>query len=617
MIKILEPFALFSLISILLLIAIYLIKPNYKSKEISSVYIWNEALKFLKRKRRYNKLISVLLFITQCLILLCLSFLLANPLVKIKKDNKEHSIFLLDSSLNMQAGIDAKDTRFNRAIEKIRMDSLDKIKKGGQVTLIKVSTTPEILFNFEEDEEKINDVLNKIEISEESADIDQAIDLALEIKKKNENSCISLYTSNEYKNLKGIKVNNISNEKDFNISILDAKADFIDGYYQVKASCLSNGKNSNCKIKLTFYEHNHLGHGFKKEFIKKLSLWSNQEQIIRFDNTGIFDFEKAKIEVAECEGRTDFDNIKGDNYFWFFPDTKPLLKVQYSSLRPNIFIKGAVRVQKKNYDIRMNVVSEPEQAETSGYDLYIYEHYTPSTVPVDGLVFFINPDKSIFPNIKLLGRREGDFLLDKKLSHPLTQNIADKKIKCTAYQALRISGGYQSLLSIQGEDVCAYIKTKTSKVIVLGLDLNRSDFVIQPDFPFFFHKIFDYFLPLPITKNTFNTNEEVNVRVRDYLVKIQKEGKSNDIKLKKDKVLSFSDEGLYTLEESLLASNQTQNFFVRIPKIESLINKEKIVKNYSISEKRESYYSLVFPISILAFALLIFERVLHYVQKGR
>jgi len=60
---ILNPWALLSLVSLIVLLLIYILKPNFQQKLVSSTYVWKLSLKYKKRKLPINKLRNLLLII--------------------------------------------------------------------------------------------------------------------------------------------------------------------------------------------------------------------------------------------------------------------------------------------------------------------------------------------------------------------------------------------------------------------------------------------------------------------------------------------------------------------------------------------------------------------------
>ena len=69
MIELLMPLGLLGLLGIAVLIIIYILKPNYQQKIVSSTYVWKLSLKYRKRRIPIQRFRNILTFICQMLIL--------------------------------------------------------------------------------------------------------------------------------------------------------------------------------------------------------------------------------------------------------------------------------------------------------------------------------------------------------------------------------------------------------------------------------------------------------------------------------------------------------------------------------------------------------------------
>ena len=111
----LTPLGLLGLIGIPILIIIYIIKPKYHEKKISSTFIWRLSLKYRKKKIPLQWLQRSLLFFVQVLAIGILALVLARPLMQVDaKDGEKVIILDVSASMNSTNGV---DTRLDRAIE--------------------------------------------------------------------------------------------------------------------------------------------------------------------------------------------------------------------------------------------------------------------------------------------------------------------------------------------------------------------------------------------------------------------------------------------------------------------------------------------------------------------
>ena len=77
--NLLLPLGLLALLSLVVLLIIYLLKPNYQQKMISSTFVWKLSLKYRKRKIPVSKLRNILLLLCQVLVLTLAAFIIAKP----------------------------------------------------------------------------------------------------------------------------------------------------------------------------------------------------------------------------------------------------------------------------------------------------------------------------------------------------------------------------------------------------------------------------------------------------------------------------------------------------------------------------------------------------------
>ena len=132
----LVPLGLLGLLGIVALIIIYIIRPNYQQKYISSTFVWKLSLKYRKKKIPTSKLRNLLLILCQVLILTACAAILSKPaqVLKVKIDETE-VIAILDSSASMRTEMDGI-TRFERAVDGVQELSDEILDEEGIVSVI-------------------------------------------------------------------------------------------------------------------------------------------------------------------------------------------------------------------------------------------------------------------------------------------------------------------------------------------------------------------------------------------------------------------------------------------------------------------------------------------------
>ena len=113
--SLLAPLGLLGLLAVAVLIFIYIIKPNYQQKIVSSTYIWKRSLKYRKKRVPVSRLRNILIFLCQMLVLASFAMLLARPVIPyVAETPKNEKVIILDASAGMRVSTGG-ETRFERA----------------------------------------------------------------------------------------------------------------------------------------------------------------------------------------------------------------------------------------------------------------------------------------------------------------------------------------------------------------------------------------------------------------------------------------------------------------------------------------------------------------------
>ena len=141
----LSPWGLLGLLGIIALIIIYIIKPNYQQKFISTTYVWKLSLKYRKKRIPISKLRNFLIILCQILIITAGALILAQPNLVLKEQVQEAEVIaIIDSSASMRAEYE-DETRFKRAVDMAMDLAVTTWENDGIVSVIIADDTPEFL----------------------------------------------------------------------------------------------------------------------------------------------------------------------------------------------------------------------------------------------------------------------------------------------------------------------------------------------------------------------------------------------------------------------------------------------------------------------------------------
>ena len=259
MMKLLVPLGLLGLLGLVALIIIYIIKPNFITKYTSSNHVWQLALKYKKKRLTTNKLRNILLVICQVLIVVSLILIMAKPVIDNSGDgNPNDSVIIIDSSASMRVVNGEGKTRFERAID-LAIDQVNRTAaNNGQTSVILADDDPtfvvqgvapeyaatavDSLFTLQDDDEAC---------SYASADMESAMKLTETIFARNPEAQIYLYTDSNYLSVpEGVHIVNVGESGEWNVGVVDAKAEIVDGLYAVTAQLGMYGKSGSFSLSM-------------------------------------------------------------------------------------------------------------------------------------------------------------------------------------------------------------------------------------------------------------------------------------------------------------------------------------------------------------------------------
>lgn len=644
--RLLTPLGLIGLLGLVIWLVIYLLKPNYQNKYISSTYIWKLSLKYKKKNIPISKLRHILLLICQVLMICAAVFILANPVIVRPSENTgPDKIIVLDASASMRSEFEGV-TRYSRAIEEIRNFAGDAIEQGGTITLISADTESKLLLSGCTDKGELDVVLDGLSCSYGIADVDGAMDIAFDALQDNQSAEICFFTDTTYGNSGKVNVYNMSkvDSGEWNAAILDVRTAYSDGFYtfEVDVACYgkdryvvlkgevgkANGVEASMTLPQTEIDCRDDGTFTVIYTYSTIKHDDNTQLVILNENQKVFSYDYVRFYVEEP------DSVATDNEFYVYGGTMPKVRIQYYSTKPNIFFRNIIIAIRDEWakqhllDIELKVIPEGGEPELSGYDVYIFEHKVPDRLPSDGVVFLLDPDKASNAGFAIKRRvtlpntsdADGEPLSVKDASHPIMKYIEPSAIKVTEYVQVDESSlfGYDVLLNYQGNPVFFVKNTVDTKIAVMAFSINKSNMGISMFFPIMMNNALAYFFPQTFSKYAYAVNDEVTLNARGSSLEVTSSGVEKQTFSEFPASITASAPGTYTVVQSLLGDKTLiENFYVRIDSSESNISGVKaVLDNPEYTPVVSEWYDdLLLYLAAALFALSVAEWLLH-IKEG-
>lgn len=607
------------LIGIGILILIYILKPNYQQKIISSTHVWKLSLKYRRKRVPINRFRNILIFLCQVLIITACSMIMAQPYIDATaEDAVRDQIIIVDASAGMRT-TNGTETRFERAIAQAKSLVDETCDNDGVVSVILAGKEAALLVQDESSREAAKAALDEAVCTYGAADIDGAVALAQSVLDLHASgltvydSTVTLFTDDEYINTGNIEAVNVS-QGEWNAAILNASAVIEENYYNFEVEIASYDLATDVMLHVTVNGVNAFDDTRDPAPVEyripvrcevdmegnavtmKKTVRTSEEVTVTGDPVGIASYESVYFYLEDCA-----DSFVSDNEFFLYGGTRDTLKVQIWSSDTNSFFWQAMGVLQNNLrstrDITYTQLKTEDTPATEGYDLYIFEHQLPESlltngIPKDGVVIISDPDRTM----EGLGIDFGDRVriseagdpLAPGEEHPLTQYIVPERIEISEYVRIVSSEGYSNLLYCGGDPVVLVRNEPDFKLVVMPFSLNMSTFPARWDFAIFFYNLVHYFMPLTVEKYDYEVDETVEFDCRSSLLSVR--GQSGEIAQYEEfpGEIVFSEPGTYIFSQVPISNVPMETLiYVRVPESESDISRTVDALNDVIIKQQE------------------------------
>lgn len=654
----LQPLGFLGLLAIPIIVIIYILRSRYKSKNVSSTFIWKRSLKYVKRRIPLNFIMSLLL-ILQILIVVAASFAIARPTVK-PLESKE-KIIIVDASASMLAE-DGGITRFEHAKQLVEKAS-NEIGSNSQVTLILAGETAQTLSYRESDQGKFLTALRGITCSQGVADITGALQLASRVLDQNTGAKIFYYTDKEYIETDGVQLVDCKRETEWNVGVISLVDKTLAAGTEFIAGIANYGASSSCSVKLLI--------DGKVVAQKGINLEDGEVVEIKFTHSPTVDTGDGQIRVQLTNPVTEYktatvqinsdDSFNLDDSITLYPREKLSPKIMYisnhvvrtggkASCDTSLLYRALISC---GYTIdSSNMYSSPEEVdEFVGYDLYIFEGVDPYELPSDGAVWLLNvnkvPQQTGIKIDPVQRKNENGFAYKKSLSLDVVKEIVENVnyevpsillgIKATINDYYNISdmGAFKPVFTASrydGEEEIAenvFIAGNVGNVrmIVSTFDMNKSTFIaFVSDFPLMLRNMVSYSIPDPLPERVSPVGETVifNIPAGATNVKYNIDGElvsnvditklQHEIKIDKpakyELVVTYPDGDDYGLEEDV----RTYVVTGHTPEEESMITQRIPSDSLDVPEPEDGAKETFEPVEIFPYliALLILLLIIEW-----
>lgn len=575
------PLGLIGLVGIPILILIYILKNKYTEQIISSTYIWNLSEKFLKSKKPISMVSGIISLILQIMIVIAVSFAIAQPRLVLKGQAKDYC-FILDGSASMnrvQAGVTRLD------IGKSRVKSLiEESKDGSTYTLIHMGDTTRIVYQQLDNKEQALELLDSSVLPAYLAPtMVDSMSYAQDYYSQNKSMQTYLVTDKNY-STSNIELINVAEETK-NFAILDAMYEQIASLVRIDGKIISYTSDENLELEVSINS---------KSMSKQVIACEKGKETDFHFTLSVEELQSIELKILNEDGLKE-DNVK-ILYSSVFNHSYRTLLVSDAPT----YLNSAISVWKKT---SLDVISSKDyKSSMRGYDLYIFDSVKLEELPDDGAVWLINIDDNLPQSGFILQDsievEDGVSLTiptsTNSLFKSLTQNLTGQNVMVQSYLKYGQSRSFTNILMFdENPMVFAGTNSYGNREVVFSFDLHTSNISMLSDYIYLVENLLNYSFPTILEKTSYVCGDTLTVNVLGHCRKILVQSPSGKKSYMDTSNITseyyLTEAGTYQLIMTL--GEEEKSFFVyaSMPNTEG-VDLDASEENLSLEGEREENY---------------------------
>ncbi|QBD81820.1 VWA domain-containing protein [Ktedonosporobacter rubrisoli] len=486
--NLLVPAALAFGIIIPIILVLYFMRPRRQERVIGSTLLWQQALQDLQASRPWQRLRITPLLLLQLLAAIFIILVLTRPAIFSTSPISGDTIVILQASASMQA-TDVAPNRFEAAKNSIA-DFIDSLGPADRLSIITMARTPQVLIAESQDKAQLNAALQRARVTNQDADLEQALSLAASLASGHANSQVLVIGDGHVLNpdqtlALPFSVRYLSVGTDApNSAILALSSRTVEGKLIAFAQ-IANYSHKQRAIPVELYADSRLVN------VQTITLAPGANGAVQWGPLN------ASTRFLHARLITQGDAMTADHDAWSIVGGSLHGRVLLVT-KGNGFLNTALRLQP---NITLYQTTPQEYSSNNTFDLTIFDGFAPPKLPA-GSIFFINPPNGTYPfgtsgpEIKVSQVSSGNdninMLTDVDLSSIHTLH-SSHQLKLALWATPIITAPETPLL-VAGEN-------NNRRIAALGFDLHDTDLPLQSAFPILVHNMLNWFLPPPVTGN--------------------------------------------------------------------------------------------------------------------
>lgn len=616
------PYALLVLLAVPVLILIYILRNRYKETTVSSTYLWELSQKFLKKRNPFHSRENLIALFVQILAISFMAVTLAHPVLSIK-GKAQNRVFVLDGSASRNRvrqgdGYDGKETKFEVAKQDI-LKKVNSAKKGSSFTLIiSDSNEPRTICQNIHDTGIFKDYISKAQCSYSANSLNDSISLAQKRLSNGTGSDLYLATDKKVKISDNVHLRSYFNEKQTNYAITN-----------VEFSYENDSENENNIAIVPHYVcYDHDNANFRIRFKindQELGVTKVQTKSAGVECTGKYAFNYTDtIASVTCEIDEYFaeqekgyrDCLSLDNSYTFFNEKAERNANVLLVSRTPLYLQAAF----KSWGVSCKTISPSSYAATSGYDIYVFDSFTPEILPTDGAVWFVASDTDVpgsgFSHLNTYTDEENGYRCEYSddngslIYKQLTKNLSKKDVLVSSFERYSrdSDSNFTTILSYRNiPRIFAGRIASGQREVVFSFALQKASLAITYDFLPLIRNLVTFSHPSLLNTFSYIVGDSATINAGDDVVsrtRVAPDGKETPVVKGTSQYINFDFDqvGTYVLKSVNNQKVETDiNRFVNYPKEEGSPIAEDLTDYQIVNptmNKVNGIYDSILPVAI-------------------
>ena len=559
----LYPLGLLGLLGIPVLIIIYIIKSKYTEQTVSSVYLWKLSERFLKKKNPLSRLTGLISLLLQILAVIAISLTIAHPILTVPGAAQDYC-FVLDGSGSMQMQHGQEGTRFDAG--KMQIDQLIRdAADGSTYTLIYAAEQTSTVFEKTDSKQVALALLEGLQPTYSENTLVDAQSVAQSYFMQNSGTDVYLVTDKGYQMHENITLIRLCDESAQNYALSGVSYSLQGDMLVVSGNVTSY--RSDATLTLELYVDDVAQPAVTSTVVAK------REKATAFQLAAkITSFESLRVCIAGQDVLACDDSV-----MLFDPQSDDTYRILLVSDRP-FFMESALRAAGMT-NITAKLTEEYEN--DLGYGLYIFDTYTPATMPMDGAIWLINPlassaDMGFSVQGEVALQEHGVLTLSENstsLVQTLTKDMMGEEVYLTRYVKCGMYRKFATLMTYAGDPIVFAGNTvHGNRLAVFAFDLHDSDFAMRMDFVLLVRNLALYSFPAVLENNNYYCGDTVDINVLANTDSIRVDSPTGQVQYLscESAIANFvpAEAGVYTVTVTVSGTPRTFYLHAAIPEAE-------------------------------------------------